>query len=216
MTVFGILLAAGRGRRFDPSGHRSKLEAEIDGEAVAVRACRSLVQGCDRVFAVCRADQPGLVAALRRTGAQVVELDVAGAGAATEGMGLSLAAGARAVAADAAPGDRVLVLPADMPWLEARTVRAIADAAAADDAIVVPVLDHDVANAAPVAGPSAGGGHPVRFPARLLPELAALAGDIGARELLQRHPVHRLVVADPAIARDVDLPSDLASSGGPA
>ncbi len=211
MTVFGILLAAGRGRRFDPSGRRSKLEAEIAGEPVAVRACRSLVEGCDRVFAVCRSDQAGLIAALRRTGARVVELDATGTGA-TEGMGLSLAAGARAVAADAGPDDRVLVMPADMPWVAARTIRAIAGAAAADDAIVVPVLDEAAADPGPDATPTAGGGHPVRFPARLLPELAALAGDIGARDLLRRHPVHRVVVTDPAIVRDVDLPSDLPSS----
>ena len=54
MTVFGLLLAAGRGRRFDPAGRRSKLEALIEGEAVAVRGLRRLAAGCDQVVALGR------------------------------------------------------------------------------------------------------------------------------------------------------------------
>lgn len=217
MTVYGILLAAGHGSRFDPSGRRSKLEARVEGEPVALRACRALVAGCDRVFAVCRADQSELAGILRGAGAVVVEIAAESLRDGAEGMGTSLATGARRVAAEAVPGDRVLVLPADMPWVDGATIRAIGAASAPADAIVVPTLaDGSPDGSTPAPSPptpATGGGHPVSFPAALLPELAGLAGDRGARDLLRRHPVRRLVVTDAGIVRDVDRPSDLGPDG---
>lgn len=264
MTVFGLLLAAGRGRRFDPSGQHSKLEALIEGRPVAVHACLSLLGGSDRVFAVCRADQQALASRLASLGAEVVTLAPGGRG---EGMGESLAAGARAiVAAGADPlTDWVLVLPGDMPWVDPATIAAIAAANQASP-IVVPVRvanaaeaaeaveaadiaeAADAVDAAGAAGTAAavdtgrhqgrrdrdnneatvgridsdpGGtgcyddreGHPVRFAASLLPELAMLSGDKGGRVLFRRHPVLRLAVADSGVLRDVDRPGDLARPG---
>ena len=98
-------------------------------------------------------------------------------------------------------------MPADMPWVRPDTIRRIADAPP-DAPIVVPVFQPDGAPA-PVDG------HPVRFSAALLPELAALGGDRGARVLFARHPVRRLPVTDPGIVRDVDTPADLADEGRP-
>ena len=40
--VVGLLLAGGRGSRFDDSGVRNKLLAAIDGEAVVTHAARRL------------------------------------------------------------------------------------------------------------------------------------------------------------------------------
>ena len=71
MPVIGLLLAAGHGRRFDPEGRRSKLEVLLDGEPVAIHALRSLAAACDRILAVCRPDQPQLIAALRMAGHEV-------------------------------------------------------------------------------------------------------------------------------------------------
>jgi molybdenum cofactor cytidylyltransferase len=196
--VVGLLLAAGRGRRFAAASGPSspdKLLAPVHGRPVAAAALGALAAGCDALIAVVRADAAG---ALREAlaGARLVvcaEADL--------GMGHSLAAGARAAREDGA--DAVLVLPADMPWLGAATVRAIAAAARRGDPasraarIVVPVLADGRA------------GHPVAFGAAHLPALARLAGDRGARALLDAHPVERIAVDDPGILRDVDTPSDL-------
>ncbi|RPH42780.1 MAG: nucleotidyltransferase family protein, partial [Burkholderiales bacterium] len=120
------------------------------------------------------------------------------------GMGHSLATAARA-AVDDAP-DVVLVLPADMPWLEPRTVRAIVEAAGSGEAaargerIVVPAL------------PDGRRGHPVAFGATHLAALSRLVGDRGARGLLDAHPVQVVTVDDAGILRDVDTPSDLQPS----
>lgn len=218
MTAYGLLLAAGRGRRFDPAGRQSKLEAPLAGEAVALHALRSLAAGCDQVLAVCRPDQATLAQALKAAGASLVFLEPAMLARTGEGMGVSLAAGARAIA-DRTPApdpvrDRILVLPADMPWVKPQTVRQIVDADASAT-IVVPVLVEqtdigEVSSGAAIAtGRPADEGHPVRFAARLLGELAALGGDKGARVLFSRHAVVRLQVSDRGIIEDVDTPADI-------
>ena len=244
MAVAGLLLAAGRGRRFDPEGRQSKLEALVDGRPVAVQALGSLAAGCDLVLAVCRPEQVVLIAALEQAGARVHLLDPPLLARTGEGMGVSLAAGARALMALGHDGGldlqrpvaAVLVMPADMPWVLPETVRQIAAVATPAD-IVVPVLTSgatagtsqavEPGEAAPPveAGNTArqreameatahdvDQGHPVRFAAGLLPELAALGADRGARPLFARHRVHYLPVADPGIVRDVDRPADLRGS----
>ena len=238
MTVFGLLLAAGRGRRFDPAGRRSKLEALIEGEAVAVRALHRLAAGCDQVVAVCRHEQTDLARRLGDAGARIMMLDPAALARSGEGMGVSLAAGAAAISAltPCPDTDHLLVMPADMPWILPETVRLIA-AADTSAPIVAPVLasrpgmgrpgmgmpgrdtagmdtagmgmpGHDAANSTPPPE-----GHPVRFSARLLGELAALGGDRGARVLFSRHAVLRLPVTDRGIIDDIDTPADLDAGG---
>ncbi len=55
-------------------------------------------------------------------------------------------------------------------------------------------------------------GHPVLFDAAVFPELRALTGDRGAREVIERDPSRvRLVPVDRDMPRDVDTPEDLAA-----
>ena len=189
--VVGLLVAAGFGRRFDPTGRRSKLEARIDGEMVAVRTARALLAGCDRVIAALRRESTVLADALGQAGCEIAWVS------GTEGMGTSIGCAARAaLAAPAAPG-ALLVQPADMPWLAAATVQRLCAAISpGGEPIVVPVFRGQ-------------DGHPVRFDGSLAPALAALSGERGARGLLQRHPTHRMPVADPGVVRDLDTPADL-------
>ncbi|MCL4799694.1 MAG: nucleotidyltransferase family protein, partial [Burkholderiales bacterium] len=58
-------------------------------------------------------------------------------------------------------------------------------------------------------------GHPVGFAARYGAELAALAGDAGAREILRRDRglVELIEVDDPGVLRDVDTRADLEGEG---
>lgn len=198
--VVGLLLAAGRGRRFAQAGGGDKLLAPVEGRAVALRTCDALLAGCDAVVAVVRADAPAaLCDGLRAAGAAMVV-----AADADRGMAHSLAAGVCA-ALPGLPDDpvAVLVCPADLPWLTAASVRAVADAARAGpraDArarIVVPVL------------PDGRSGHPVAFGADHRAALARLQGDRGARVVLDAHPATRVTVDARGILRDVDLPHDL-------
>jgi molybdenum cofactor cytidylyltransferase len=104
-----------------------------------------------------------------------------------QGMGMSLALGAtRAIALDA---DALLVCLADMPFV----TREHLDALLAVDADAV------VTEAVAARSP------PAVFARKLLPELATLSGDHGARHLLKSAAI---VPAEPAIVRDFDTLAD--------
>lgn len=106
------------------------------------------------------------------------------------GMGHSIAAGARAVADGAA----VMVLAADMPGIGAAEISTVAHAFRSDPARIR-------------RGASGGRpGHPVVFPARLVPELRALAGDQGARDLVAREGALAVPLPRDAATLDLDTP----------
>jgi molybdenum cofactor cytidylyltransferase len=114
-------------------------------------------------------------------------------------MGNSIACGAR-IALLHKGLSVLLVQPADMPWLAASSVRQVAHAQPEDGQLIVV--------------PTFGGqdGHPVRFDRRLVPALAKLSGERGARQLLARHPPLRIRLDDAGVVRDLDTPADLLAS----
>jgi molybdenum cofactor cytidylyltransferase len=185
-----LLVAAGYGRRFDPTGARAKLEARIDGTMVAVHTARALLAHCDRVIACVRAASIQLADELAAVGCDIEQVQ----DEADEGMGHSIACGARRAAG--IEGLRtLLVQPADMPWLATATVEAILSVPIERLTVLPTYRGQD--------------GHPVRFGVELLPELAQLSGERGARPVLLRHPPLRIPVEDPGVVRDVDTPADL-------
>ncbi len=184
----GILLAAGYGRRFDPSGHSSKLLAALpDGRSVAWHAAHALCATLPGSIAVIRPGHEALAAELRDAGCRVLESHDAEAG-----MGSALAHAVR----DSAAADGWLVALADMPWLPADAIRAVAAAIDRPERIA----------AAAFAGRR---GHPVGFGAAHGAALATLAGDSGARDLLRTHPVLLIEAGDDGVLRDIDLPEHL-------
>lgn len=116
-----------------------------------------------------------------------------------DGQSDSLRRGLAAVHARA-PGRPVLVLTVDRPHVRPATVAALAAAARAAPEHVWQPLH---------AGRR---GHPLIWPAALIPELLALAPDETPRDLLARHPDLRraLDVDDPAVLDNLDRPEDLA------
>lgn len=101
-----------------------------------------------------------------------------------------------------APDRAVLVLSVDRPHVRPDTARALADAARADpDAIWQPLH----------AGRR---GHPILYPAAVIPLLLALPEGATPRDLLARPAVAArrrvLPVDDPAVLDNIDHPADLA------
>lgn len=199
--IVGLLLAAGRGSRFDATGAASKLLAPSPASAnntaglpIAIAAARTLHEQLPRVIAVVRpADSPvqhTLHALLRDAGCELVINPRA-----DEGVGTSIAAGV-AAAPEAAGW---LVALADMPAIAPATVAAVRDALMAG---------------APIAAPHHAGrrGHPVGFAAGLRAELLALAGDEGARSVLLRHAPRLIDVEDAGCLLDLDTPADFAAA----
>jgi molybdenum cofactor cytidylyltransferase len=189
MTPVGILLAAGRGRRFDPSGHRNKLlQPMAGGEPVVLASARSLLAVLPQVIAVVAPGDDGVAQALRALGCDVTVSPDADAG-----MAYSLV---HALQYSLPAAQSWLIALGDMPHVLESTIRALAES---------------VADGAVIAAPVSGGrrGNPVAFGIECLPGLLALEGDEGARRILKLYPVTEVAVDDPGIFQDIDLPADL-------
>lgn len=189
MAVVGILLAAGRGSRFDPDGVRSKLMAALpDGTPVAAASARAMLAALPRVVAVVADGASPLAALLAQLGCEVTVCANA-----ADGMAASLAHGVRY----SQPQAHAWVIGlADMPFVQPSTISALAAALGDGADIAVPVCQ-------------SGRGNPVAFSAAHRTSLLALRGDQGARALLRTCAVREVAVVDAGIGRDIDLPSDL-------
>jgi molybdenum cofactor cytidylyltransferase len=187
----GILLAAGRGRRFDSTGVHDKLLQHLaSGEIVATRSAMAMCAVLPRVVAVVRPDAGMVHTRLADLGCEVVTC-----AAADEGMGASLAC---AVAHAQEAAGWVIGL-ADMPFVQATTFHAVLDALKNGADIAVPVYQGRR-------------GNPAGFSCKYLPDLLSMAGDQGARRLIHSFPVTEVAVDDPGIHADIDTIDDL---GGP-
>ena len=192
LPVLGILLAAGRGRRFDPLGQRNKLLQILPGpggEPVVVASARKLLAVVSGVIAVVPPDDGGVGALLSSIGCEVTVCPEA-----DTGMGASLVHAIRA-SLPREPASWLVAL-GDMPHVASATLRLLSDALAAGAPIAAPVMDGRR-------------GNPVGFGRAHLDALLALRGDQGARRLLQSFPVTEIAVADPGIFRDIDTPADI-------
>jgi molybdenum cofactor cytidylyltransferase len=184
LTVGALVLAAGRGSRFGGA----KLAADLGGEAVIART----------LAAVRATGLPAMVV----TGGHAEAVRAAVGDAATvhapefeTGLSASLRAGLGAAPAE---WDAVLVCLGDMPWVRPETLGSLAAALGSADA------------AYPVHGGRRG--NPAGFRRSLWPRLMALEGDRGAGGLLKRVGAAAVVVDDPGVLRDVDVPGDLKGS----
>lgn len=185
--ICGILLAAGRARRF---GGKKLLAPLPDGIPVVAAAARNLMGGLDRAVAVVRPGEAVLSRLLVQEG-----LEVAVCANAWRGMGTSLAFGV----SHARDADGWIVALADMPRIQPQTIIALA---------------RIIATGASLAAPYFAGrrGHPVAFGKKYLDDLLQLDGDQGARKLLVRdsRELIRIDTHDPGILIDINTPVQLA------
>lgn len=187
--VWGVLLAAGRSRRF--GGGLPKQLLPFEGEPLVRRAARTaLASGLDGVLAVvghaAREVEEALDGLEVRT---VLNPDHA------KGLASSVRAGLAAVPGEAAGA---LFLTADQPLLSAEIV----------DRLLAAFRE----TGGPIVLPSAEGrrGSPVLFHRSLFGELAAVQGDAGGRQVVSRHPeaVVEVPLESATPLEDVDSPED--------
>lgn len=190
-NIRGILLAAGYSKRFGSNKLLQPLPpgSPQAGVPIALAAARHLIEALPDSIAVVRPRAQRLGKMLRDTGCKTIVCKNA-----AEGMGVSLAAGVRAV--DDASG--WVIALADMPFIRPDSIRIVARALSEGAAIAAPAYRGER-------------GHPVGFARRFLGELSALRGDAGARDILKQHPgwITLYEVGDPGVLRDIDEPSDL-------
>ncbi len=186
--IAGLVLAAGLGRRMGAI----KPLVDIDG-----------APSLGRVLTTLDAAGIGLVAVVLGKDAERIQREVdLGQRLVIEnpsperGMASSLALGLAALPADA---EGVVIVHADMPFLQSTTVRAVLRLAAE----------------AEIAAPCWQGvrGFPVFFRRSQWDGLrASLHGDTGGKSFIRRHPdrLRTVEVDDPGCVRDIDRPDDLA------
>lgn len=183
-----LLLASGRGARFDPSGRANKLLQRLpDGHTVIARSAYRLLEAGLAVTVVAPADER-LVKALDGAPVSWCINDTP-----EHGMGHSIALGVKATPLAAG----WIIALADMPFILAATIAQVASALdSAMAPIVAPYFDNER-------------GHPVAFAATLRDRLSQLCGDQGARAMLSAEPIYRIDTDDYGILRDIDRPEDL-------
>jgi molybdenum cofactor cytidylyltransferase len=200
MAVAGLLLAAGASRRL---GEPKQLLTDAAGVPRVRAAAQQLLDaGCAPVLVVIGATAARVRAALAGLPVQCVEHAHF-----AEGMGSSIAAGVRALAASAdeeGASHAVLIAACDMPGISTAHLATLLTASADRTS--------RVASAYPSAADSAGvadlvRGIPAVFPRTDWPALEALRGDRGARDLLRDHDT--LTVFVPAGRFDLDTPADV-------
>ena len=185
--IIGVLLAAGSGSRFGGK----KLESLLGGMMIGEHAARALARThCESFAAVCRDRNSALAAAFEHLGfAGIVNASP------EAGLSHSLALGARhAMHCDA---DAMLVCLGDMPFVTTAHLDGLISAfAKAEGQVCIASQNGEIRMP------------PAIFPKSRFPELMALTGDQGARQLL-RDAIG--VPADPGLLADIDTPGDLAS-----
>lgn len=189
-----VVLAAGRGARFDAAqrglGHKL---AQPFGDSTVLGSTLAQVaaSGLPHVVVTTAALRPlagGCIA-----DEDLLLLPPIEGSAPTRGMGDSIAAGV--MARPHAAG--WLLLPGDLPLIQAETLRTVAAALAGH--LLVYAQHHGRR------------GHPVGFDKAFFSELAALHGDEGARRMLARYPARAVEVPDAGVRMDLDTVADLES-----
>ena len=192
------VLAAGSSKRFGPE---NKLLADVGGRSV-IESVLSNVNECgfDVVVVVIASDQPEVETLVQSAGfISVVNPQAA------SGMGSSIACGMKHLLQQETESYcGVAIYLGDMPSISSDISRRLLEEFKAADGqkIVRPTY---TANQKDVPG------HPVIFPTDLFVELAQLAGDSGAKQLVVSNHQRLIEVGlpDPGVKKDIDYPSDI-------
>ena len=178
-----VIPAAGASARMRGA---DKLLIEIDGVALLRRTVLRALEALPQVLVTLRAGDGARLGLVQDLPVQRLVIDDAATG---------LSASLRAAAA--CGQGRLMILPADMPDLTPQDLLVLVHASdAAPDALLR------------ACGQDGTPGHPVIFPADLRPAFAALAGDQGARPLVQahRHRLHTIALPGQHALTDLDTP----------
>ncbi|MDR9876490.1 nucleotidyltransferase family protein [Pseudomonas allii] len=188
MSITAIVLAAGQGSRFraEAEADQDKLLADcvgLDGvvRPVIEQVLKNLPSAVADRWVVTSADSTEVIRLAEAYGCKVLLLRSAG-------MGDSIAAG---VAASASANGWLVVL-GDMPFIQSSSIERVI-AGLEEGGISVPVQDGQY-------------GHPVGFGRVFGARLMALNGERGAKSLFAQAAVCEVVVEDPGVLWDVDLP----------
>jgi molybdenum cofactor cytidylyltransferase len=191
--IAAVVLAAGRSTRM---GGPNKLLAELGGKPlVRIAAEQALASRANPVIVVTGHERERVEAALADLDVHIVHNPNY-----ADGLGTSLRAGVAAVPAEA---DGVIVCLGDMPQVTAGLIDRL-------------IAAYDAEKGALVIAPTRGGqrGNPVLWARRFFPDLMAIAGDVGARNVLANYgeAVVEVPVSESGPFLDIDTPDALSAA----
>lgn len=186
MAIAALILAAGASRRF---GSDKRLH-EVDGKPLLGHTLARYSEVFEKVGVTLRPGEGEVERLATAAGALSIT-----APDAHLGQGRSLAHGVAALA----DSDGLVIGLGDMPFVQADTLLAIANALAKGPAQVI----RPRCNGQP--------GNPIGFAPSMYEALTHITGDQGARDLLRSRPelVEHVELEDTGVLRDVDRSEDL-------
>ncbi|HDR29112.1 nucleotidyltransferase family protein [Rhodovulum sp.] len=188
--VLILLPAAGASSRMRG---RDKLLEPVDGVPVLRRqVIAALATGAPVMVTLPQGAGAGRASALAGLAVRIAGID------ADEGMAGSLRAGA--AAADQAGARGLMVLLPDMPGITA-----------GDLLHLLAAFDQAPERVLRASAPDGTAGHPVIFPARLLPALGAVQGDAGGCAVIAGESVRTCTLEGDRAILDLDTPEDWAA-----
>jgi molybdenum cofactor cytidylyltransferase len=190
LRVAALVMAAGRSSRM---GAANKLLSEVDGEPMLRRVVgAALASGARPIVVVLGHDAHRVRAALRGCKVRFVENPRY-----AEGMSTSLRCGLAALPDDT---EGAVILLGDMPRVSSEAIDRL-------------VAAFDPIEGRGICVPTWNGkrGNPVLWGRRYFQEIAAVAGDVGARHLIGEHgdQVAEVPMPDDSVLIDIDTPEEL-------
>jgi molybdenum cofactor cytidylyltransferase len=193
-SICPILLAAGQSRRFGSDKLLHVLSYQGEAKPLIIHALKAWLEVFPQVNVVIRGDNTALLDLLNQS-PFLSRLTLITAEQAHQGMATSLVSGIKANQ----QADGWLIGLADMPFIQPSVI-------AESEALLQ--------NGAAITQPEYKGrrGHPVGFAAAFLPQLLAINGDKGARDILSACASQISLVGSPdeGIYRDIDTVGDTA------
>lgn len=193
-----IFLAAGSGSRF---GSDKRQQPMAQGNSLLETSLQLYLPSYPQVVVVLRPGDETLAEQLLAARSASNILEVVFAEQAADGMGHSVACGAAALLAIEHEPYFTVAL-ADMPYVLPSTVQRLQQVCLDSQH---PFIVQPTYQGKP--------GNPVSFSANYLQNFTQLAGDQGARAMLQsnRDQLQRIPVDDPGVLQDIDRPNDILS-----
>ena len=188
-NVVGILLAAGRSRRFEGNKLIAKLPNSVP---IGIQSAVNLKSCVDELIVVVNPIDVATKQAFNHYGFKVEVSELS-----RSGMGHSLSHGVSC----SAGATHWIVGLADMPHLKEHTLSKLKKYLVQHNQITVPVFGTKI-------------GHPVGFPLQYKTKLLKLSGDRGARGILDANTAETFffMSSDSGTVRDIDFKLDLSNS----
>ncbi|WP_051396145.1 nucleotidyltransferase family protein [Ignatzschineria larvae DSM 13226] len=114
----------------------------------------------------------------------------------SKGLGESIAKGLAFALKHNPHYEAVLILPADLPFIQANSFKQV----------IAALTQYPKHNIRPYYQDIAG--HPVAFQRCYFSELLQLSGDQGAQKIVQKQPLKKIYLEDPGIIQDIDTYED--------